>query len=268
MSSPIQANRRNWDDRVAAHQCAPDDYDIAAFEKGQCTLKNPELGALGEVKGKTLLHLQCHFGMDSISWARRGARVTGVDFSPKAIARARELSAEVGVPVEFIESDVLALALDRCFDFVVTTYGILCWLCDMKRWADVVASHLKPGGTFFMIDEHPFTRLLEPVARSEEAVRMEVLGSYFDEGAMRFENDTSYAGNAKLTQRTSYEWNHSMADIMNALVGAGLEIRRVEEMREIFYPAWSHLVPTREGWWALPDGFPDMPLTLALTATK
>ncbi len=266
MTDHIETNRKNWDNRTEIHQNAPEMYDIEAFKKGACTLEEYELNALGDVSGKTLLHLQCHFGMDSISWARRGAKVTAVDFSPKAIARARELSKETDTPVEFIESDVLKLDLSKTFDRVVTTYGVLCWLSDLDKWANVVAKHLKPGGIFYVIDTHPFAFTLEQNTKNND---LSVQHSYFNSGAKFWDNEYSYTGEAKLTHTENFEWAHSLEEIINALINAGLTIERLEEYPDLFFRMWPEMAPAqKKGWWKLPEGGPDIPMTFGLKASR
>jgi len=151
----IDANRRNWDDRVPIH-LASDFYDVASFKDGRSTLLPIERAEVGDVSGKTLLHLQCHFGMDTLSWAREGASVTGVDFSGPAVGAARSLASEARIDARFIETDVHKLqdVLSGAFDIVFASYGVLCWLPNLPAWISTAASFLKPGGMLYVIDGH------------------------------------------------------------------------------------------------------------------
>ncbi len=167
MDSYTQANRALWNAWTLLHEKS-EEYDVPGFRAGRCALKPIELAEVGDVAGKTLLHLQCHFGLDTLSWARRGARVTGVDFSDEAIRLARSLSSELAIPAEFIRSDIYELdrVLDREFDIVFTSYGVLVWLSDIRLWGRTVARFLKPGGIFYIAELHPITMIfdnMEPV---------------------------------------------------------------------------------------------------------
>ena len=155
----LALNRALWDERVPIH-VASDFYDVDAFLAGASTLRSFELEEVGDVAGLTLLHAQCHFGLDTLSWARRGARVTGLDFSEPAIAAARKLAADAGLEAEFVASDVYEAAAalgDRRFDLVYTGLGALNWLPDVERWARVMASLVAPGGRFYLAEFHPFS---------------------------------------------------------------------------------------------------------------
>ena len=138
MDDRIEINRRNWNERTPIH-AASAFYNVEGFRSGKVTLTATEMAELGDVKGKSLLHLQCHFGMDTMSWARLGAIATGVDISDTAIDLARELNEELGLNVRFIRSNIYDLpeVLDEQFDIVYTAVGVLCWLPDMKRWAEL-----------------------------------------------------------------------------------------------------------------------------------
>ncbi len=151
-------NRANWDERVGQHLDSPF-YDLAGFKQGRCTLRDFDLAMLPDVAGKDLVHLQCHFGLDTLSWARRGARVTGLDFSAPAVAAAQAIALELGIPARFVQANVYdALqALGADFDIVYTGLGALCWLPDLERWADQVEGLLRPGGTLALAEFHPFT---------------------------------------------------------------------------------------------------------------
>ena len=160
LSKHLEINRQSWEDRTSVHLKSKF-YDLEAFKKNPMSLKSIEMEGLGEVKGKSLLHLQCHFGQDTLSWAKKGAQVTGVDFSSAAITAAKQLSEELDIKAEFIESNVLTLDLKQEFDVVFMSYGTLGWLPDLKLWGSIVAKHLKQGGTFFIAEFHPVIDILD-----------------------------------------------------------------------------------------------------------
>ncbi len=172
MEKYYEVNKRRWNELVNIH-AKSDEYDLDGFLAGTNSLHSIELEALGAVSGKSLLHLQCHFGLDTLSWGRLGARVTGVDFSETAIELARSLAARIGVDAEFICSNVYDFPkhLDGKFDVVFTSYGALCWLHDMATWADIVSHYLRPGGTFFMAEFHPFMWVFDYEFPSELKVK-------------------------------------------------------------------------------------------------
>jgi SAM-dependent methyltransferase len=153
MERHMQTNLARWDELVGVHMRAPEVYDLDAFRAGRSTLKPIEIEEVGDVRGKRLLHLQCHFGMDTISWARRGAAVVGVDFSAEAISLARELDADLGAGAEFVCSDIYDLPgkLEAAFDVVFTSYGVLCWLPDLAAWGKVISRLLAPGAFFLLL---------------------------------------------------------------------------------------------------------------------
>ncbi len=171
MDKYLKTNRKNWDERVALH-AASRFYNVAGFLRGKSSLLPLELKEVGPVKDRRLLHLQCHFGLDTLSWARRGASVTGADFSPKAIESARALSDRAGVPADFVLSDVYSLgrALGK-FDIVYASYGALCWIGDLKRWFRTAARFLKPGGFLYVADDHPFAGVFDDDGRRVQVYR-------------------------------------------------------------------------------------------------
>lgn len=273
-SDAVDVNRRSWDAVVPAHLVA---YGADTFvaEDGRITsVVRDDLAALaphlpgGSPSGLDLVHLQCHIGLDTLSWARLGARVTGIDLSPASTAAARDLAARAGLEATFLESDV-ARALDVCpetFDVVYTGIGALCWLPDLDAWARVVAGLLRPGGTFYVREAHPVLYALDP-DRSDGAL---VLAQPYFGGAPRHRRQAStYAGGAVPEDaRDTYEWQHGLAEIVQALLGAGLRLVEIAEHRTIPWRALPGLVPTGDGSWALPQGTDRVPLTFALTATK
>jgi SAM-dependent methyltransferase len=261
----LDANRELWDARVP-HHARSAFYDVEGFKAGRSTLKTLERAELGDVAGKSLLHLQCHFGMDTMSWARLGARVTGVDFSEKAIALARALAGELGIDATFICSSVVDLpdALDGSFDVVFTSYGVLGWLPDLKRWAEVVAHFLAPGGTFYMAEFHPFAWVFDD---DEAATEPRVRYSYFHSAEpLALPVKGTYADPAAPIEGVEYAWAYELGAVVTSLVEAGLRVRFVHE-----FPSWGQkflpfLEQDAEGRWSFPGRM--VPLLFSLKATK
>src|SRR3989337_1874468 len=207
----MAANRMNWDERVPIHVAAGF-YNVAAFKAGKSKLKPVELSEAGDVRGKTLLHLQCHFGLDTLSWAREGAIVTGIDFSDRAIEAARALASETGIDARFVLSDVYSLPdkLNGQFDNVFASYGVLFWLPDVARWAKVAAHFLGPGGTFYRVEFHPIVGVFD----SDPALTdLQVRYPYFPTPEpLRFDDDGTYADRtAKIENRTTYSRPHPVS---------------------------------------------------------
>ena len=257
-----------WNEMTPVHERS-DFYDVASFKAGRSTLMSIELDELGDISGRSLLHLQCHFGLDTMSWARLGARVTGVDFSDKAIDQARSLSQELGIDARFVLSNVYDLpdALDGQFDIVFTSYGVLNWLPDLGRWARTVAQFLKPGGIFYIAEFHPFANVLDD---EDDATEPALRYSYFHASEpMKFDaGGPSYADQSSTLTHPSYEWDHSMSDIVNSLVGAGLRIDFMHEFDYCCYQAFPFMEQGDDGWWRLTKGGDSIPLTFSITATK
>ena len=266
MNQYTKANRINWDERVAIHM-ASECYALDSFKAGRCSLKSVELEELGDVSGKTLLHLQCHFGMDTLSWARRGAIVTGVDFSSQAIKQARALAAELNIKAQFICSDIYDLPqnLKGEFDIVFTSYGVLCWLGDLTQWANVIAHFLKAGGIFYIVDGHPIGNLFDDETDSHLSIRY----SYFNTGPECYESEYTYTdGNARLKNTVSYEWMHSLGEIVNALIEAGLEIHFLHEFPFAFFKLLPWMSKGSDGWWRLPNEDNRIPFLFSLKAVN
>lgn len=268
MDEYLLANQRWWDEAVPVH-AASTFYDVPAFKAGKTSLLPVELTELGDVRGKSLLHLMCHFGLDSLSWAREGATVTGIDFSAAAIAMARTLAAECGIDARFIQSNLYELpaALEGEFDIVYTSYGVLIWLPDVREWARIAGSYLKPGGTFYIVEGHP---LLASLADDATPVDFRLDKPYFSRPEpTRWEDDGDYAEPAAHFQNTlTYEFSHSLGDIVTALIDAGL---RIEFLHEHPFCAWARLPSmTRgaDGYYRLPGDDSRFPLMFSLRATK
>jgi len=265
----IEANRRHWDEVVPIH-VASEMYDVEAFKAGRNKLKPIELAELGDTRGKTLLHLQCHFGMDTISFARQGAIVTGIDFSEPAIEAARSLAAECSVDARFIVTPLydLPAVLDEQFDIVFTSYGALCWLPDVERWARVAANGLKPGGTFYVVEFHPIMGIFEDAAHVTD---LNVRYPYFQPNQpLRWEGFGDYTDRAlKLTNDVTFEWSHPTSEVLTALIDAGLRIEFFHEFpHSPFAQVPSMMTQDADGQYRLKDRDGSLPLTYSIKATK
>lgn len=267
------ANKANWDDRVAIHTRSKS-YDVEGFLTGNLTLLPVDIREMGDVEGKTLLHLQCHFGMDTLSWGRLGAKVTGLDFSPKALEAARELAEQSGVAgARFVEANVYdaVQALDgEQFDIVYTGIGALCWLPKIRPWAKVVADCLKPGATFYIREGHPVLWSLDD-ERTEPDYVMRY--AYFEtEEPLIWDEDNTYTDNdtgISIASTRTYEWNHGLGEVVTALIEAGLVIEFVHEHDRCDWQALPWMVPDGERQWMLPeDDRRRVPLTYSLRAHK
>jgi SAM-dependent methyltransferase len=267
MDKYTQSNRELWDEWAVIH-ARSSFYDVEGFKAGRCTLRPIELEALGDVTGKTLLHLQCHFGMDTLSWARRGAHVTGVDFSERAITFARALSQELGIPAAFVVSTIadLPTVVQGAFDIVFTSYGVLTWLPDLGRWGQVIAHFLKPGGTFFIAEFHPFAQVFDDAAPD-----LRVCYPYFAQPVpLALPLVGSYADRTATVSKTvEYVWPHPLSDVVNALISAGLCIEALQEYPYAYYAMMPLLMEGNEAReWRLREQRETIPLMYAIKATK
>lgn len=218
-----QINKESWNQRVAPH-VASDFYQMENFLQGATSLKEIELPLLADVSGERILHLQCHFGQDSLSLARMGAKVTGVDISDKAIDQARKLNDELGLDVTFICCDIYDLPdhLEGTFDRVFCSYGTIVWLPDMSRWADIISRYLKPGGAFVFIDFHPILEMYS-------ADFSEVFYGYFNTEAFEEVDTGTYAEKDANIVLKTVTWNHSLSEVFMALIESGLSIKAFQE---------------------------------------
>lgn len=260
-----QLNRALWDERVPLH-VASSFYDVEGFlADGTASNLQPfEIDEVGEVRGRTLVHPQCHIGKDTLSWARRGATVTGVDFSGPAVEAARELARRAGLPAEFVEADVYD-AVDavggRTFDVVYTGFGAITWLPDIERWAQVMARLAAPGGLFYLAEFHPLHGIFGDHALTVEH-------PYFDEGPLVCGEPGSYADlTAATTNNVSVEWNHPLGAVVSAVVGAGFTVEALREYDYTLYPRWPFLERHGDAY-RLPAGVPSLPLMYTLRARR
>ena len=252
----FELNREGWNKRAEAHFHSKF-YDVEGFLDGQSSLREIELRELQDVAGRRLLHLQCHFGLDTLSWARLGARVTGVDISETAINKAKELSVETGLDARFVCTDVYSYRREEPepFDIVFTSYGAICWLPDLDRWASLVASNLAAGGRFYMAEFHPIIDLLSGYA-------------YFGSDEPDVEEEGTYTDGGEAVKAKLATWAHPFGRVLNALVGAGLTIERVNEYAFSPYDCFEGLVEREPGRFYRQHQGQDAPMVYTITARK
>jgi SAM-dependent methyltransferase len=269
LTDPIEINRRIWDERATIHaRDTTGDYMLERFLAGEDALHEIEAAELGNIAGKSILHLQCHIGRDTLCLARRGAIATGIDFSSEALAVARRLGREAGLDATFIECTVddVPRAAPGPFDMVFTTWGALCWLPDMWRWARIVAAVLSTGGELYLADAHPGLRVLE-----EAAGKLVVTYDYLTpaDRPLTFIEATTYTGDPTIMQnQQSHEWMHPLSAILGGLIDAGMTITMFREHEILPWRALPSMVPAGERMWRLPDGYPRLPLSFSLRAIK
>jgi len=262
-------NQTSWNKRVDAH-VASDFYDMAAFRAGANSLRPTERHALGDVAGQRILHLGCHFGQDTLSLARLGAQVTGVDFSAEAIVAARDLAAELALPATFLEADILSL-LDTphdalptgSFDGVFWSYGVMAWLPDLPRLFQTAAHFLRPGGWLYFVEFHPYFYTF-----SEDGTPND---HPYAEPVQYEENEGSYADGKAASQNTNqtyqdYFWAHSLGDVLTSLASSELRLLSLHEYPFIHYPLLPQAVEQSPHHWVLPEPWHRLPLQYDLHA--
>jgi SAM-dependent methyltransferase len=265
MNNPyLENNRQLWEHWTRLHLETETEYQaaLAALKSGGTTLDEVKIAEVGDVRGKSMLHLQCHFGLDSLSWARQGALVTGVDFSEESIQYARALSAELDVPARFICEDIYRLpdVLEGQFDVIYTAEGVLTWLPDLAGWAGLIARYLKPGGIFYIKEYHPFRRVVFP--HRVDAAGRSIQYRYFSGEPVRIEERGSYAQPEADTVDTAYYWVHSLGKIVTALCAAGLRLEFLHEFPKVYasFPTYQETDPGQFEMtvlkdWAIPNMF-------------
>ena len=267
---PFAANRALWDAWTRVHATGSF-YDLEGFRDGGVRIRPYELELIGDVSGKSLLHLQCHFGIDTLSWARLGARVTGADMSPAAIELARELAIDLGFPdTQFVLANLYDLpsTLDGAFDVVYTSRGVLGWLPDIRAWAQVVAHFVAPGGIFFITEAHPVFQVFEPDGVAPGELRLAY--PYWEHlEPLVFPVKGSYADpDADVGEQSEYGWGHGLGEIVTALIDAGLVIETLVEHPFLDWSA-DFLVEDSDGRYGLPaNPGGELPLMFSLRARK
>jgi SAM-dependent methyltransferase len=267
---PLELNRARWDELAAVHgQDAY--YDSAGLIAGRVGLREAEAAAvaaaLPDLRGRAVVHIQCHIGFDTIVLARRGARVTGVDFSPVALAKAADLAARCGVEVEWVQADAAALphSLDGRFDLAYATIGAICWIEDVGAWMRCAAATLRPGGRLVLVEIHP---LYAMVAAAGEPLRLDF--PYAFDGPRRFDVPGSYADPAAAIRATAeVEYAHSLGEVVNAAIAAGLRIDALHEHLEAdFDPRGSVATADAGGRYRLEVTGERLPILFTLVATR
>jgi SAM-dependent methyltransferase len=265
-------NRANWNERVGVHVRSKF-YDLAGLRAGRGRLYAIEEAELGSVQGLRLLHLQCHFGADTLTLAQRGARVVGLDFSASAIAKARELAKELGLEdrAQFVEADIYdapATPLERhSFDLVYATWGTLCWLPDVRRWAEVAAHFLKPGGALYLADGHPAVYVLDDAARTVDGMPGYYV-PYFQREPLHLDDPRDYAdASARLQSSKTVQWMHSLGDIVTAVIEARLRLEWLHEHEAVPWRMFQTLRTDAAGMFRWPEKS-WLPLSFSLRARK
>jgi SAM-dependent methyltransferase len=267
MMATIEAN---WNERTPIH-VASRFYDIAGKDPDSW-FADYEWVDLGDLAGRDVLHLQCHLGTETAAFARRGARTVGLDLSGAAIAEARRIADQASLDIEYVHANVYDAveALDgRQFDVVYTGKGALCYLPDLDRWAGIVARLLRPGGRAYIVEFHPVLYALGLVPRSPDDRDLLLRNDYLaGRGPIELDAARTYTDGPELRDATvSYEWPHGLGELVSALTGAQIDVRRLREDNEVPWPRWPHMRQTDRGWWSLPDTEPRIPLLYALLAT-
>jgi 2-polyprenyl-3-methyl-5-hydroxy-6-metoxy-1,4-benzoquinol methylase len=255
-------NKNLWNQRTVVHK-ESSFYDVASFLQGKSSLNEIELRELGNVKNKKILHLQCHFGMDSLSLSKMGADVTGIDLSDAAIEEAKKLNDQLSLHAKFICCNVYDLKdhLSGQFDIVFTSYGVIGWLPDLNKWAEIIAHFLKPGGFFYMVEFHPVVWMFDEDFKevkyyyhNQEMIVMDALGTYTDRSAH--------------IQSKEYSWNHSISEVLNALLNQNLRLEFFNEYMYSPYPCFRNVVETEKTKWHIKGMEGKIPMVYSLKAEK
>ena len=262
MNQYFKTNKATWNQKAAAH-FESDFYDIEAFKAGKSSLNAYEIKALGDVKGKSLLHLQCHFGQDTLSWSRMGAKCTGVDLSDKAIEIAEQLNTELNLDASFTCCNVLEASnhIQEQFDIVFTSYGVIGWLPDLKPWAKMISERLKPGGTFYMVEFHPIVWMFDYMENPPN-----LKYGYMQDEVIYEEYEGTYANSDSKMISKEYGWNHGLSEVVNSLISADLKIELLNEQDGSPYDVLPNLVKKDDVLYYTKDKL--YPLIFEIKATK
>lgn len=264
-SDAENANRLHWDEVAPVHEKS---YDIPSLKSGKSQIDKYQQNELYPITGKSLLHLQCHIGTDSISLALDGAKVTGIDYSERSIEIAKKLNSEMGTQVNFLVSNVFDAPdiLKEQFDIVYTSKGVLTWISDIKRWGKTVSAFLRPGGTFYIMEIHPAQCIFDDTVAGDLVVK----NPYFhNEEPFHWDDDNpDYSDRTYIPKNKTYEWFWSISDVMNALIENGLTIEKITEYDKLFYKGLPGMIKDADGWWYLEKYKGKIPFAFSLRARK
>jgi 2-polyprenyl-3-methyl-5-hydroxy-6-metoxy-1,4-benzoquinol methylase len=258
----IAINRQSWNNRTESHLNS-EFYDVDGFMKGKSSLNAIEMDLLGDIQGKTILHLQCHFGQDSISLSRLGAKVTGIDLSDKAIESAIQIAKKTNSKTKFICCNIYDLPnhLDEKFDIVFTSYGTIGWLPDLEQWAIIVSQFLKPNGQFVFVEFHPVVWMFDD--------DFEKIGyRYFNSGAIIETENGTYADKKAQITTSNITWNHSMSEVLNSLIQNNLEIKSMDEYDYSPYNCFNHTTEFEPNKFRITHFEDKIPMVYAIKAVK
>ena len=258
----FKINKETWNQKVKVHAKSAM-YNLEAFKNGKSSLMPYELEALGDVNEKSLLHLQCHFGQDTLSWSRLGAKCIGVDLSDEGIKLAQNLNDELDLDAKFVCCNVLETSkfVQDTFDIVFTSYGVIGWLPDLKPWGQMIAERLKKGGTFFIAEFHPIVWMFDYL-KDKPIMKY----GYMQDDVIYEEYEGTYANQESKMVSKEYGWNHGLGEVITVLTEAGLHIEYLKEYNESPYNVLPNLIETETGMFVTKDKL--YPLIFTLKATK
>ncbi len=258
----LEINKESWNKRTD-HHITSDFYDVKGFLEGNTSLNEIELNLLGDISGKSILHLQCHFGQDTISLARMGAISTGVDLSDNAIEKANDLAIQANQKVTFICSDIYDLPnhLEQQFDIVYTSYGTIGWLPDLDKWAKIISKFLKPNGKFIFVEFHPVIWMFDN--------DFDKIGyNYFNSGAIVETESGTYTDKSAELVQEYVSWNHGMSEVVNSLLKNDLVINSLDEFDYSPYNCFSHTMEFEPKKYRIKHLENKIPMVYAIVATK
>ena len=258
----IEINRRSWNNKTDIH-IKSEFYDLKSFIKGKTSLNSIELELLGAVDGKSILHLQCHFGQDTISLSRLGAEVTGVDLSDKAIESAKQIAKDTESTANFICCDMYDLPkhLNKKFDIVFTSYGTIGWLPDLDKWAKIISQYLKPNGQFVFVEFHPVVWMFDDNFKN-------ITYNYFNSGAIIESESGTYADKSADITLETVTWNHSLSEVISSLLKNGFEMISFDEFDYSPYNCFNNTIEFETNKYRIEHLGKNIPMVYSIVATK
>ena len=260
----FNVNKETWNKKVGVHLNS-DFYDVSSFLKGKTSLNSYELDELGIIKDKTLLHLQCHFGLDTLSLSRLGAKCTGIDISNEGINEAKNLNKKLGLDASFYETNVYDIPkiITKKFDIIFASYGVIAWLPDLTTWAKIIYDRLKTNGYFYLIEFHPIVWMFDYL---EDPIKIKY--PYSNKEVIYEEYKGSYANVESKIISKEYCWNHGLSEIISSLTNAGLHIEFLHEFEKSPYNCFPEMEKTKDGLFEFKQFKNLFPLVFSIKATK